>query len=364
MYKINLVGDIGEDESINFQSFQDTLNNANGNDLEITINTPGGCLDTAFDIYNLLETYKRDNKAIVTTVTNEQCASSGIILLLAGNRRIVNNNTEPFIHEAHFHIENAIATANELINAGYDLEDSNYKIASLYAQKTALDYDQARELMKLETSFTPEEAYNLGFATEKSKVYNKYESPKLIIYNKLKSNINNKSINMSKDNKIFDQILNLLKGRVSNKVELTVSGDEVNFPDLSPDDVPKVGDAGFVDGKPAELEYRMQDGRKYVFADGKLTKIFEPGENDPDENKADNEALNTATATIETLRTEIDALQSQNTAYKTAHDQYNQLQSAFLEMKPKNEIKSPKENKQDDGFGDLSDINTTLNKLK
>lgn len=53
--------------------------------------------------------------------------------------------------------------------------------------------------MGIETFFTPEESYNLGFATELSKVYNKLDY-KLIIKNKLELKTN---INMTKEESLF-----------------------------------------------------------------------------------------------------------------------------------------------------------------
>lgn len=360
MYEINLQGDIGEEDPINIPLIQSELDIAKGQELQIKINTDGGCVDTAFGIFELLENYKRENKTVITTITEKRCASSGIILLLAGNRRIVNNNTNPFIHEAHFHIVDAIAQANDLINAGFELEDTNFKIATLYAQKTSLDYDLARDLMRIETSLTPEECYNIGLSTELSKIYNKInQTPRLIIHNK-KNNI--KKSNMSKNTQDFFEVMRNFFSKAKNKIIVTVSGDELDFPDLSPDDVPKVGDEAFIDGKPAELEYRDQDGRKYVFSDGKLEKIFEPGEDDPDmdtENK-----LNEANATIDTLKAEIETLKADNKKYKASHDKFSELESEFLKMEKKNSIKSNEENNDDDDDLDLSDVNKILNKIK
>ena len=324
MYDINLIGDIDSEVKegyVNDTSLATELENAKGQDLEIKINTLGGCVDTAFRMYDLLEDYKIKNKAVVTTITDQNCASSGIILLLAGNRRIVNNNTNPFIHEAWMEV---VGTANYLLNSAFDLEDCNFKIAKLYAQKTALDYDEARELMGIETFFTPEESYNLGFATELSKVYNKLDY-KLIIKNKLELKTN---INMTKEEKsFFEMAKNFFlgskeeKSEIKNKVVLTVADVEIDFFEIDTDATPKVGDKANVDGKPAEGEYITKGGEKYSFEGGVLKEVEKEEEVVQVDEDLTNQ-LNEANTTIETLNKQIE---DKNAEFEDLKTKFNKL---------------------------------------
>ena len=324
MYGINLIGDIDSEVKegyVNDTFLATELENAKGQDLEIKINTLGGCVDTAFRMYDLLEDYKIKNKAVVTTITDQNCASSGIILLLAGNRRIVNNNTNPFIHEAWMEV---VGTANYLLNSAFDLEDCNFKIAKLYAQKTALDYDEARELMGIETFFTPEESYNLGFATELSKVYNKLDY-KLIIKNKLELKTN---INMTKEEKsFFEMAKNFFLGSkeeksdIKNKVVLTVADVEVDFFEIDTDATPKVGDKANVDGKPAEGEYITKGGEKYSFEGGVLKEVEKEEEVVQVDEDLTNQ-LNEANTTIETLNKQIE---DKNAEFEDLKTKFNKL---------------------------------------
>ena len=329
MYEINLIGDIDSEVKegyVNDNFLANELEEAKGQDLEIKINTLGGCVDTAFRMYDLLEDYKLKNKAVVTTITDQNCASAGIILLLAGNRRIVNNNTNPFIHEAWMEV---VGTANYLLNSAFDLEDCNFKIAKLYAQKTALDYDEARELMGVETFFTPEEAYNLGFATELSKVYNKLDY-KLIIKNKLelKTNINMANESYSKEEVgVIRRFLNSFLGKdeikpeIKNKVVLSVSDVEIDFMEIDTDATPKVGDKANVDGKPAEGEYITKGGEKYSFEGGVLTEIEKEEEVVQVDEELTNQ-LNEANTTIETLNKQIE---NKTADYEDLQTKFNKL---------------------------------------
>ena len=324
MYDINLIGDIDSEVKEGFvnDTFLATeLEEAKGQDLEIKINTLGGCVDTAFRMYDLLEDYKIKNKAVVTTITDQNCASSGIILLLAGNRRIVNNNTNPFIHEAWMEV---VGTANYLLNSAFDLEDCNFKIAKLYAQKTALDYDEARELMGIETFFTPEESYNLGFATELSKVYNKLDY-KLIIKNKLELKTN---INMTKEEKsFFEMAKNFFLGSkeeksdIKNKVVLTVADVEIDFFEIDTDATPEVGEKANVDGKPAEGEYITKGGEKYSFEGGVLKEVEKEEEVVQVDEDLTNQ-LNEANTTIETLNKQIE---DKNAEFEDLKTKFNKL---------------------------------------
>ena len=340
MYEINLIGDIDSEVKegyVNDNFLATELEEAKGQDLEIKINTLGGCVDTAFRMYDLLEDYKIENKAVVTTITDQNCASSGIILLLAGNRRIVNNNTNPFIHEAWMEV---VGTANYLLNSAFDLEDCNFKIAKLYAQKTALDYDEARELMGIETFFTPEESYNLGFATELSKVYNKLDY-KLIIKNKLelKTNINMANESYSKEEVgVIRRFLNSFLGKdeikpeIKNKVVLSVSDVEIDFYEIDSDSTPSVGDLAKVDGKPAEGEYITQGGEKYTFEGGVLKEV----EKEDDVVKVDEELtnqLNEANVTIETLNKQIE---NKTADYEDLQTKFNKLTDDHKEALEKN----------------------------
>ena len=379
MYDINLIGDIDSEVKegyVNDTFLATELENAKGQDLEIKINTFGGSVDTAFRMYDLLEDYKIKNKAVVTTITDQNCASSGIILLLAGNRRIVNNNTNPFIHEAWMEV---VGTANYLLNSAFDLEDCNFKIAKLYAQKTALDYDEARELMGIETFFTPEESYNLGFATELSKVYNKLDY-KLIIKNKLELKTN---INMTKEEKsFFEMAKNFFLGSkeeksdIKNKVVLTVADVEIDFFEIDTDATPKVGDKANVDGKQAEGEYITKGGEKYSFEGGVLKEVEKEEEVVQVDEDLTNQ-LNEANTTIETLNKQIEDKNAEFEDLKTKFNKLNEdhqkalnkvqkfddLESEFQKLNKKEQRETKEVVEEKDKFN-FSQMKNNLKQIK
>ena len=183
--------------------------------------------------------------------------------------------------------------------------------------------------MGVETFFTPEEAYNLGFATELSKVYNKLDY-KLIIKNKLelKTNINMANESYSKEEVgVIRRFLNSFLGKdeikpeIKNKVVLSVSDVEIDFMEIDTDATPKVGDKANVDGKPAEGEYITKGGEKYSFEGGVLTEIEKEEEVVQVDEELTNQ-LNEANTTIEALNKQIE---SQKTKFEDLQTKFNKL---------------------------------------
>ena len=374
MYRINLNGDIGESLPINYLDITEQLNNANGQDLEIIINTLGGEVDEAFKIYDALEDYKRTNKATITTITDENCASSGVILLLAGNRRIVNKNSKPFVHNAWVSVYGA--NSKDLKDIAEDLEQCDLMIAELYAKKTALSVEEALELMNNDYEFTPEESYNLGFATELSKVYNhKPQSARLVIQNKLNSNKQ-----MSKEKTFFEMARNFFLGEqqeetetaIQNKIELTVSDAELDFYELDSDATPTLGDKANFDGKPAEGDFKMKNGKEYEFENGTLKEIKEEIEEVieevVEENKVNEQIqeLNTQIENLQLLVSDKERiilnLQEELESSKVQIEKFNKLESQFIELNKKEQRSTEVEEKTSIDINKIKNFSKNKNK--
>lgn len=370
MYSINLQGDIlqgNEPNTINYDFVYSELENANGQDLEITINTDGGKVEEAFKIYDLLEEYKVLNKAVVTTITDVNCASSGIILLLAGNRRIVNKNTEPFIHKAWIPNKSDVKTSEITETA---LNIVNNEIANLYAKKTSLTNDEALKLMGENTFLTPEESYSLGFATELSKVYNFKFKPKEEILNK-KLNINN----MTKDqNDLLTVIKNWIirvesksaKLKAFNKVYLTASDEELRFIDVPEDGQPVEGESvAYLGESYAYGEIKMRNGDVFKFNDlGVLLEIDKRDEKENDSDRVEEleDKLTEANNIVESQKNEIENLKTQIENSKKEIEKFNDLASKF-EAQNKKEQRKTIETKEDDSF-DFNNIRANRKKLR
>ena len=187
-----------------------------------------------------------------------------------------------------------------------ELEKLEDKIADFYASKTNLSKQEALDFMKVETTFTPEQALEKGFITEIAQVMRAVAlyRPK----NKKSKNKTNKKTKMSKEaltkkeaNKKFKNlgdtlngILNIVKGKEKavNLIVQDANGVEIDFTELEADATPKVGDKATIDGESATGEYVMPSGETYVFENGELTEIKEAEEDEETEAlKQENEQL-------------------------------------------------------------------------
>ena len=173
-----------------------------------------------------------------------------------------------------------------------------------------------KPLLANETWLTNEQAVSLGFATIK-------QQPILAVAyftNNLNTNINMTNEDKSWIEKLFAPILNKAKP-ITNITVTDADGIVIDFPELAEGDIPKVGDKAMIDGKPAEGEYTMPDGMKYIFVGGELTEMVAKGIEDSEEMvalKAENEALKeqvaTATASFTALETSVVNLKKQITS--------------------------------------------------
>ncbi|WP_312922159.1 ATP-dependent Clp protease proteolytic subunit [Empedobacter brevis] len=314
MYQILLYGDIvsydSQVDNITSKKVFNELLLANGQDLEITINTLGGDVSEAFAIVQMLDDYKEKHNAIIKTIALGECASSGVLLLLAGDIREVKSNCKPFIHNVW---TSATGDANDFINLGFDLEDANWRIALFYNERAGIDYDYARELMGLNTSLTAEECELLGFATTSKEII---EEPQLVLLNKL-TKIKNNQLNMEKNEKgLFNLLKNFFTGQsttIQNEKEVhTADGDTLVFPELDSEDVVEVGDEATIDGQQANGEVTTLEGDVIDFEAGVVTEITE-AEAQEEEPVEEESEVNKLREELESLRAEMVNIKNQNT---------------------------------------------------
>ncbi|WP_295676117.1 ATP-dependent Clp protease proteolytic subunit [uncultured Empedobacter sp.] len=314
MYQILLYGDIvsydSQSDNITSKKVFNELLLANGQDLEITINTLGGDVSEAFAIVQMLDDYKTKHNATIKTIALGECASSGVLLLLAGDIREVKSNCKPFIHNVW---TTAQGDANDFINLGFDLEEANWKIALFYNERAGIDYDYARELMGLNTSLTAEECELLGFATPTKELIE--DEPQLVLLNKLQRQKSNQS-NMEKNEKgLFNLLKNFFTGQsttIQNEKEVhTADGDTLVFPELDSEDSIEVGDEATIDGQQANGEVTTLEGDVIDFEAGVVTSIEEAeAQEEPVEDESE---VNLLKAELESLKAELVNIKNQNT---------------------------------------------------
>ena len=128
-------------------------------DVTVWINSPGGNVFAAAEIYTML----RDYAGAVTVRIASIAASAASVIAMAGNRVEMSPTALLMIHDPSTiamgntkDMEKAIATLNEVKES----------IINAYAAKTGLRHNKIAELMSNETWMNAKKAVELGFADE------------------------------------------------------------------------------------------------------------------------------------------------------------------------------------------------------
>ena len=140
------------------KAFRDELN-AGTEDITVWINSPGGNVFAAAEIYTML----RDYPGAVTVKIDAIAASAASVIAMAGNKVLMSPVAMLMIHDPSTiamgntkDMEKAIATLNEVKES----------IINAYAAKSGLSHNRISKLMENETWMNAKKAVELGFADE------------------------------------------------------------------------------------------------------------------------------------------------------------------------------------------------------
>lgn len=135
------------------------LNLIDGQDVDIEINSPGGYIYPASEIYTALMQHKGN---VNVTITG-RAASAASVIAMAGTKVSMSPTAQIMIH-------NVSATGSgdyrDFEHYAEQLKKSNDTIANAYMLKTGKTREEILKLMDYETWFTPEEAKEHGFIDE------------------------------------------------------------------------------------------------------------------------------------------------------------------------------------------------------
>ena len=140
------------------KAFREELN-AGTEDITVWINSPGGNVFAAAEIYTML----RDYPGSVTVKIDAIAASAASVIAMAGNKVLMSPVAMLMIHDPSTiamgntkDMEKAIATLNEVKES----------IINAYAAKSGLSHNCISKLMENETWMNAKKAVELGFADE------------------------------------------------------------------------------------------------------------------------------------------------------------------------------------------------------
>lgn len=135
------------------------LNLIEGQDVDIEINSPGGYIYPASEIYTALMQHKGN---VNVTITG-RAASAASVIAMAGTKVSMSPTAQIMIH-------NVSATGSgdyrDFEHYAEQLKKSNDTIANAYMLKTGKTREEILRLMDYETWFTPEEAIECGLIDE------------------------------------------------------------------------------------------------------------------------------------------------------------------------------------------------------
>lgn len=138
------------------QLFKDELNAGKGN-ITVWINSPGGDVFAAAQIYNML----RDYKGAVTVKIDGLAASAASVIAMAGDEVLVSPVAMLMIHNP---ATIAMGNAKEMERAIGMLNEVKESILNAYETKTGLNRVKLSHMMDEETWFNAKKAVELGFA--------------------------------------------------------------------------------------------------------------------------------------------------------------------------------------------------------
>ena len=136
--------------------FAKELNAGSGN-ITVWINSPGGDVYAAAQIYNMLMEYKGD----VTVKVDALAASAASVIAMAGTTVLMSPLSLMMIHNP---ITVAIGDSKEMQKAGEMLNEVKESIMNAYEIKTGMDRKKISHLMDAESWFNAKKAVELGFA--------------------------------------------------------------------------------------------------------------------------------------------------------------------------------------------------------
>ena len=140
------------------KAFREELEAGSG-DITVWINSPGGNVFAAAEIYTML----RDYKGAVTVKIDAIAASAASVVAMAGSRVLMSPVAMLMLHDP-----STIAYGNtkDMERAINTLNEVKESIINAYAAKSGLSHSRISNLMSNETWMNAKKAVELGFADE------------------------------------------------------------------------------------------------------------------------------------------------------------------------------------------------------
>lgn len=191
--KIFLYGTVGSYYGVSLDSIQEALNNVEGNEIEIHINSYGGDLFEGIAIKNLLK--QRDEKIII--YIDGIAASAASIIAMSGDEIIIPADAQLMIHNPWTF---AGGNAKELHKIADDLIKMQTSLEESYLKRFVGSREELKTLLDEETYLTAEESIAFGLADRMDEKINEDTSKEPISAKaKLLNMLNSKKTDIKKE---------------------------------------------------------------------------------------------------------------------------------------------------------------------
>lgn len=159
---LRLEGPIDEEsfwgDEVTPRMFREELEAEEG-DLTVWINSPGGNVFAAAEIYTML----CDHKGKITVKIDAIAASAASVVAMAGDRVLMSPVAMLMVHDP---MTIAMGNAKDMEKAITTLNEVKASIVNAYQRKTGLSRNKISQLMEDETWMNAKKAVDLGFADE------------------------------------------------------------------------------------------------------------------------------------------------------------------------------------------------------
>ena len=155
------------------QKVADALEDANGEDIDVEINSCGGDVFSASEIYAALRSYKGSVKIHVVGLA----ASAASVIACAGQSDIA-PTAQMMVHNVSTY---AAGDFHDMQHAAEMLRQANRSIASAYTTKTGMSEKDVLDLMDAETWITAQDAVDYGLIDEIAGVAKETTAPLALV---------------------------------------------------------------------------------------------------------------------------------------------------------------------------------------
>lgn len=136
---------------------KEALGKANGNEVEVIINSSGGDVFAGVEIYSLLRNYQGK----ITVKIFSLAASAASVIAMAGDEILMSPGSQMMIHNVSTVARGDYRSMLQSVDV---LRNANTALANTYVIRTGKTYDEIYKLMDAETWFNVQTAVEQGFA--------------------------------------------------------------------------------------------------------------------------------------------------------------------------------------------------------